>query len=340
MRTVWKGTLSFGLVSVPVGLVAAQGRPTLGLRRVARATGAPVRHRRWDPVAERELGHAETVAALELAPGRFARLEPEELAALRAGRDPSPAAEPPPPPADAAAEDVDDGDDAGAAPAAAAVAPAATFVEAPEATDRAPQPPAGADEPARRPPEPGTIAVEGFVGVAEIAPELYDRAYWLAPEPAGRRPYRLLLAALADADRAAVCRVAIRDREHLAVVRPGDGLLVLHTLHWPEDVRQADRARIAAGVAETPLSPAELDLASRLIGSLERDFDPAEHRDDARARIAGYLRRKGADATAPPAPEEVAPEPTGDLMAALRASLAAAGHEPGASPDGAARRVS
>jgi non-homologous end joining protein Ku len=348
MRTVWKGTLSFGLVSVPVGLVAAQGRPTLGLRRVARATGAPVRHRRWDPVADRELGHAETVAALELAPGRFARLEPEELAALRAGREPAPALPPPPAPElaplpAAGTEDLDDGadDDTGPAPVPDDAAPAAMVSEeAPEAPDEASEPPAQPDGPARRPPEPGTIAVEGFVDVAEITPELYDRAYWLAPEPAGRRPYRLLLAALADAGQAAVCRVAIRDREHLAIVRPGDGLLVLHTLHWPEDVRQADRARIAAGVAETPLSPAELELARRLIGSLERDFDPAEHRDDARARIAGYLRRKGAGAAGAPAPEEPAAEPAGDLMAALRASLAAAGHDAEASPDGTARRAS
>lgn len=333
MRTVWKGTLSFGLVSVPVGLVVAQGRPALGLRRVARATGARVRHRRWDPVAERELAQADTVAALELAPGRYARLEPEELRALRAGEEPPAAA----PPADRAPNPVGERPPAAGA---AEPAPAGDEDDAPEAArdaavDEAPAPPG------RRPPDPGTIAVEGFVPVAEIAPELYDRAYWLAPEPAGRRPYRLLLQALADSGQAAICRVAMRDREHLALVRPGAGLLVLHTLHWPEDVRAADRDRIAAGVAETLLSEGELDLARRLIGHLERGFDPTEHRDDARARIAAYLRRKGAGEGPAPAAAPPAPDPAGELMAALRASLAAAGAGPEASPDDAgARRAS
>ena len=79
MRTVWKGTLSFGLVSVPVGLVVAQERQPVRFRRVSRRTGAPVRHRRWDPVEDRELTHEETMPALELGAGRYAAVEPEEI---------------------------------------------------------------------------------------------------------------------------------------------------------------------------------------------------------------------------------------------------------------------
>ncbi len=106
---------------------------------------------------------------------------------------------------------------------------------------------------ARRAPEPQTIAVEGFVPLADVPAELYDKAYWLAPEPAGRRPYRLLLAALEEAGQAAICRFVLREREHLALVRSGGDVMVLQTLHWPEDIRSADRERIAAGVAEAPL---------------------------------------------------------------------------------------
>ena len=296
MRTVWKGTLSFGLVSVPVGLVVAQERNPVRFRRVSRRTGAPVRHRRWDPVEDRELTHAETMPALELGAGRFAAIEPEELRELRAGG----AAAPPPP-----ARERD------------------AFEPEPAEQEQEQEP-----DPvlARRAPEPQTIAVEGFVPLAEVPTELYDKAYWLAPEPAGRRPYRLLLAALEEAGQAAICRFVLREREHLALVRSGGDVMVLQTLHWPEDIRSADRERIAAGVAEAPLEEPELELARRLVGMMERPFAAEEHRDAARARVLAYLATRGQAAPVPPA-EEQAEVP--DLIAALKASLAAArGDEP------------
>jgi DNA end-binding protein Ku len=164
--------------------------------------------------------------------------------------------------------------------------------------------------------------VEGFVPLADVPPELFDRAYWLAPEPAGRRPYRLLLAALTEAGQAAICRLVLREREHLALVRGGGDLMVLHTLHWPEDIRRADRERIAATVAEAALEEPELALARQLVGLMERPFAADEHRDAARARVLAYLAERAETAPpASPAPEE--PEAV-DLMAALRASLAAA----------------
>ncbi len=298
MRTVWKGTLSFGLVSVPVGLVVAQERNPVRFRRVSRRTGAPVRHRRWDPVEDRELTHAETMPALELGEGRYAAVEPEELRALRAGGAPAPA--PPPAPGRGAFEPEPD---------------------EPEPDEQEPDPVL-----ARRAPEPQTIAVEGFVPLADVPAELYDKAYWLAPEPAGRRPYRLLLAALEEAGQAAICRFVLREREHLALVRSGGDVMVLQTLHWPEDIRSADRERIAAGVAEAPLEEPELELARQLVGMMERPFAAEEHRDAARARVLAYLATRGAAAPVPPAEEEAE---VPDLIAALKASLAAArGDEP------------
>jgi DNA end-binding protein Ku len=301
MRTVWKGTLSFGLVSVPVGLVVAQERQPVRFRRVSRRTGAPVRHRRWDPVEDRELRHDETMPALELEPGRFAAVEPEELRALRAGGPAAPRPAPPDPtergPFEAEPEieaEIEPGEPEQPAPAAATDRPA---------------------------PEPHTIAVEGFVPLADVPGELYDKAYWLAPEPIGRRPYRLLLAALEESGQAAVCRFVLREREHLALVRSGGDVMVLQTLHWPEDIRTRDRERIAESIAEAPLEEPELALARQLVGMMERPFAADEHRDAARARVLAYLATRGA-----PAPEPAAEEPrqVPDLLAALKASIAAA----------------
>ncbi|HWH13397.1 MAG TPA: Ku protein [Miltoncostaeaceae bacterium] len=174
----------------------------------------------------------------------------------------------------------------------------------------------------RPPPDPHTIAVESVVRLAELPPELFDRAYWLAPGRNGHRPYRLLHAALEEAEQVAVCRVVLRERERLAVVRAAGDLLVLHTLFWPEDIRGADRVRIAADAAGASPAAEEVTLARRLLEHLERTWDPAEHRDAARARLRAHLAAQVPEAApAPPAP---APAPVADLMAALRASLARA----------------
>jgi Ku protein len=326
VRTTWKGTLSFGLVSVPVGLVLAQDPAPLRFRRISRSTGAPVRHRRWDPVEERELSHSETVRAIDVGDGRVATIEESDLEALRAGRDTpgappgAPPQGPPEPPAPAARPPTPQ-DDPEAAAGAGLAGPEPEEAEEPEELQER------AEATARPAPDPRTIAVEGFVPVDDVPPELFDRAYWVAPQPSGRRPYRLLLAALAEAGQAAIGRVVLREREHLALVRAGEGLMVLHTLHWPEDIRAGERDLIAAGVADMPLDERELALARQLVALMERPFAPEEHRDDARARVLAYLATR---AEAPVAPEPAGQEPeASDLMAALKASLAAAGGEAG-----------
>lgn len=343
MRTIWKGSIAFGLVTVPVGVVVAQDQGGgLRMNRVSRTSGARVRHRRWDPVEDREVAHDDTVAAYEVAPGHVATVDRATLAALRAG----PVAEPPPPPVVAAPGPAptparEDAEIPVEVPAWARPPDGPLALDAPDDDDEEPveaaavAPPAttAADEPspapdvARSAPDPHTIAVEHFVPLADVPAELFDRAYWLAPEREGARPYRLLHAALREDGRAAVARVVLRERERLALVRAADDLLVLHTLYWPEDVREADRRRIAGAVATTPLAREELDLARRLVGHLERDWDATAHHDAARARIRAYLEAQAPGAV--PAPPPPAEAPVGDLLAALRASLAAAEGAPG-----------
>jgi|GEM_PF-5612913 len=362
MRTIWRGTISFGLVTVPVGVVVAQDQGRLPMHRVSRSSGARVRQRRWDPVEERELRHEETVSGYEVAPGHMATVDPATLRALRTGPvppppapparpAPDPAAPPPPgprgdvPPPAGAAPAADPAEPGWAAVAARAASAAPVWDddggddEEEDAPVEAPAPPAGSATPPhgdplldRRAPDPQTIAVDSFTALDAVPPELFDRAYWLAPGRNGERPYRLLHAALGEAGQAAVCRVVLRERERLALIRAADGLLVLHTLFWPEDLRAADRDRIAGAVSATPLAAEEVALARQLIGHLEREWDATEHRDAARARLRAHLAAQAPGAVpAPPAPEAA---PVADLMAALRASLARARGED--APDAAA----
>jgi DNA end-binding protein Ku len=329
MRTIWRGTISFGLVSIPVGVVVAQDQPGgPRMRRVARASGAPVRHRRWDPVEDRPLDLDETVAGAEVAPGRFATVEADTLRALRAGPLPEPPHVPEgwnaPPEGPAPAVRAASAPEAGEVPSSWTEAEA----EAQAADEAAPPAADPVADPLleRLAPEPHTVRVERFVRVADVPPELYDRAYWLAPQRSGARPYGLLHRALLGSGRAAVCRVVLRERERLALVRAADDLLVLHVLHWPEDVRTGDRARIAEAVAQTAGASAdELEMARRLVQALEADWDPGAHRDAARARLRAHLEARAAEVAPSPASLTAAPAPPGDdLLAALRASLEAA----------------
>src|SRR4029077_4009469 len=100
------------------------------------------------------------------------------------------------------------------------------------------------------------------------------RAYYPGPEPAGVRAYALLRDALERSGRVAVARVALRQRESLATLRARDGVLVLETLLWPDEVRAADFGFLDEDI-ETRSQ--ELKMASSLIDSMTEDFDPEQY---------------------------------------------------------------
>ncbi|WP_051799136.1 Ku protein [Streptomyces sp. NRRL S-337] len=103
------------------------------------------------------------------------------------------------------------------------------------------------------------IEVVGFVHETEVDPLLYARPYWVgAHGPGAQKPYALLVEALARTGRLAVCKVAHRSRERLAVLRPRNGILVLYTLHWPEEIRDPGDLSSPAPTTDRELALAEL----------------------------------------------------------------------------------
>jgi DNA end-binding protein Ku len=305
VRAVWRGTLLFGLIAIPVRLVTAQERRPVGFRTLSRRTGAPIRHRRWDPVLDEEVRPEDVLRGVEVEPGRFATFEPEELERLRA-----PAPEAPPPPR---------------------AAPAPAPAEEPEEPEdeQEPEPPEEPEPAPAPPPPPRTIELSGFVPLPDVDPVLYERAYWVTPDRVGARPYAILAHALETSARAAVGRLVLARRERLVMVRAQDEMLVLHTLLWPEDVRQADRNTIQADVREVQVREQELAMAVQLVENLSRPFDPEEHRDPARIRLLAAIRERAGEAVpAPPAAADEEVAPPADLMAALKASLEAVGAIP------------
>lgn len=185
-----------------------------------------------------------------------------------------------------------------------------------------------------------TIEVAHFVPLGDAADlETHSRQpYYLAPEPLGRRTFALLAAALAETGLAGVAKITIRDREHLATVRPrGDGL-VLTTLAWPEEIRPIESLDLPArdGVPET-----ELRLAADLLRAMVRPFAPAEHRDEYAAALRSLVEAK-AEGSAFALPDAAPSDALVDLMAALEASVAAAvaARQPAPKPLRARRRTS
>src|SRR5262245_24732539 len=177
-----------------------------------------------------------------------------------------------------------------------------------------------------------SIDVHQFVPAEQVDPILYNKAYYLEPDGVGAKPYVLLRDALIESDRVAIVKVALRQREQLATLRVRDGVLVLNTMLWPDEIRAAQFDFLDDDIS---VRPQELAMASSLIDSMAADFKPEEYTDDYRAALQKVIDAKvsGQEVVAPPEVEE-APSGAIDLMAALRASVerAKAARESGAAP--------
>ena len=181
-----------------------------------------------------------------------------------------------------------------------------------------------------------TIRILQFVDAAEVDPVFFERAYWLEPQERAERPYKLLMTAMEQKGRAAIGRFVLSTKEHLVLLRASDGMLTLETLYYPEDIRLKDRDDISGRLADVDVADAELQMAEQLVEGLARPFEPEAYPNETRKALLDFLQAK-AEGTEIAEPEE-APEPAPviDLMAALKASLAAAGggEAPAAAGDG------
>jgi DNA end-binding protein Ku len=164
-----------------------------------------------------------------------------------------------------------------------------------------------------------TIDIQKFVDASEIDPIYWQRSYYLAPDGTpGLKAYKLLSKALKDDNRVAVAKVAFRDKEHLATLRVRDGVFVLETMYWPDEIRDAEFEELDEDVK---IGSAELQMAKSLIDNMTGDFDPEEFKDEYREKLESLVSKKVEG-------EEIAVvEETGtakvlDLIEALKASVA------------------
>ncbi|HRA04887.1 MAG TPA: Ku protein, partial [Arachnia sp.] len=198
-RSIWKGAVSFGLVSIPVKVYGATEDRDVSFRQVHSTDGGRVRQQRVCEKCGEVVAFADIAKGYEAADGRVAVLTDEDFANL----------------------------------------PLSTLK---------------------------TVEVVQFVDEAEVDPTFFQRTYFLEAEAAGQKPYVLLREALAKEDKVAVVKVALRSRESLALIRPKDDVLLLHTMYWPDELRDGG---FASPSAEVTISDAEMEMAKLLIGQLE-----------------------------------------------------------------------
>jgi DNA end-binding protein Ku len=257
-RAIWSGSISFGLLNVPVKLYSAVARRSIGLREIRESDGARIRHRRVAEGTDEEVPYEKIIKAFEIAKDRYVPLAKGELEAL-----------------------------------------------APEKTR--------------------AIEVQDFVDLEEIDPIYFDSPYYLGPAEGAERAYSLLARAMKDSGKVAVARFVFRNKEHLAAIRPAEGVLTLTTMRFADEVVPPAELDDVLPAEQPKVEKREVEMAEQLIDSLTRSFDPTAYRDEYREQLLALIERKAEGKDVLAAPEAAEPEPTKapDLMAALEQSIAA-----------------
>ena len=161
-----------------------------------------------------------------------------------------------------------------------------------------------------------SIDICDFVDLDEIDPIYYRKAYYLLPQDGAEKPYRLLVRALDETAKVGIAKVVIRNKQHLAAVRPYDNVLLLETMYYADEVRKPERVN-----GRVRVQKAEVDMAKSLVENLSDDFDPKKYDDTYRKELLALIRKKAKGAKLPEPQEEEGAEVV-DLMAALRESVA------------------
>jgi DNA end-binding protein Ku len=170
------------------------------------------------------------------------------------------------------------------------------------------------------------IEIQDFVDLDDIDPIYFEQPYYLGPDKGAERAYSLLVQAMKDARKVAIARFVLRNKEHLAAIRPMDDVLTLTTMRFHDEVSSPQEVDGEVFEEAKPKKPEkrELDMAKQLIESLTSDFDPDKYRDEYREELLDLLERKAEGKEVVSAPtEEPKPTKAPDLMAALEESLAA-----------------
>jgi DNA end-binding protein Ku len=264
MQAIWKGSISFGMVTIPVKVYSATEEKDISFRQVHTADAGRIRYKRVCELDGQEVPYSDIGKGYELPDGQVVVLSSDDLAEL-----PLPTAK--------------------------------------------------------------SIEVLEFVPADEVDPLYFAKAYYLAADGAGPKPYVLLRDALTATGQCALVKVAMRTRESLALLRPKEGVLVLQTMLWPDELRDGS---FAAPSADIEVRDQEVAMAESYISTLSAKFDPDRYHSDYRRALEELVAAKtqGIELQQPAAATGGGGQVV-DLVAALRASVEAAKRRREGSPE-------
>jgi DNA end-binding protein Ku len=163
------------------------------------------------------------------------------------------------------------------------------------------------------------MQIDEFVKLADIDPVYFETSYYVSPEAAGEKAYALLYKSMESSGLVAIAQFAMHGREHVVVLRPGKTGMLAHTMFFSTEVRSNEEHR-----ADTKaVSEKELNLARTLIDSLAGPFEPGKYRDTYREKLEALIAAKvQGQAGASPAAKTQSRPSVVDLTEALTQSLA------------------
>jgi len=246
-KAVWKGSISFGLVNIPVMLYTATKEKQISFKLVHSKCKTPIKYQRYCEKCKETVGWDEIARGYEHKKGQFVILEKED------------------------------------------------FERIPIKTAK-------------------TIEILGFVKQGEIDPIYFESSYQVAPVAGGEEAYILLRDVMGEMERVAIGKITIHEKEHLVAIRNYQDILLLHTMRWPEEIKDIDFE-----VPKVKISKEEFEIAAQLIERKIKAFNPEEYKDEYREALLELIKAKIEERPLPPAKVEV--KKAKDLMELLKKSL-------------------
>jgi DNA end-binding protein Ku len=248
--SVWKGHITFGLVSFPVRLFSAARSETLSFNQLHKDDNSRIRQVTYCQVEDKPVPRSELVKGYEYEKDRYVVIDDEDIKKV--------------------------------APKTAKV-----------------------------------MEILEFVKATQVDPVYLESSYYVAPDEGGEKPYALLFQAMRESNYFALAKVAMHNREHVIVLRPGAKGILSHTMFYQDEIRQVDEFRTDTSLVKDK----ELDMAKMLITSLEAEFEPQKYHDSYRENLRQMIEAKIEGKKVVETPEaHIAP--VIDIMEALKKSLA------------------
>jgi DNA end-binding protein Ku len=249
--SVWRGHLTFGLVSLPVKLFTAARSETLSFNQLHKTDNSRIKQMIYCQAEDKPIPRDEIVKGYEYEKGKYVVIADEDIKKV--------------------------------APKTAKV-----------------------------------MEIQEFVKAGDVDPVYLESSYYMAPDEGGEKPYALLFEALRETKYYAIAKIAMHNREHVVIVRPGERGMLLHTMYYADEVRRTEEFRTDT----SNVSEREMNLAKMLVESLAAEFDPEKYHDTYRDNLRKMIDAKveGHKVVETPEPHIA---PVIDIMEALKKSLEA-----------------